>query len=348
MRTLQQSLARGMTMPVYIFCGSEQYLMEQMLDKLTELIAPGDNPWNKDVLRGDEHDIAEIVEAAQSAGFFGGKKLLIVRDAPWLKPKRKKAGDASAAEEDRSDDDKKQVEQLIRYVQDPNPDTVLVLTTDGNVNRSTRLVKAVQNSGRVVEFVSPRGAEREQWLAAYLRAAGKSPEPGLCSYLSLMCADGLAALSSEADKLILYCADKTVITMADAEEIVSRSSLAGVFELTDLVAEKQAAEAVDVLRRLLLQGEAAQALCGMLAHQYRSTLAVKDMLQRGFRTAEIASKLGINPYFAQKCAALARRLDYRQLLRTLDILLAADLDGKSGRGEADQTLELAILRICAL
>ena len=346
MKSLQQSLALGMTMPVYIFCGNDAYLMEQALHQLSEVVNPGGNPWNQEIMRGDEHEILDVIDAVQSAGFFTDKKLVIVRDAVWLRPRRKKAADHAENEPDGGD--KKQLEQLIQYVRDPNPATVLVMTVDGNVNRASRLVKAVASSGRIVEFRAPKGAEREQWLANYLRAAGKTVEPGLCAYLSLMCGDGVAALKSEADKLILYCANQTLIRQEDAEAVVSRSSLAGVFELTDLVVAKKAAAAVDVLRRLLIQGEAPQALVGMLSHQYRTTIAAKDMLQRGFRSPEIASKLGINPYFAKKCVALSRTLDYRQLMRILDILLLADLDGKNGKGDAAQLLELAILKICAL
>ena len=79
--------------------------------------------------------------------------------------------------------------------------------------------------------------EKERWLASYLKAAAKAPERGVIPYLALMSGDGLLAAKSEADKLILYTEGKTAITMEDARDIVSGGSIAGVFDLSDRMAD---------------------------------------------------------------------------------------------------------------
>ena len=343
MHNLENSLRLGMTVPVYLFYGEETLLMEQAAARVTALAAPADNGFDREYLRGDEHTPAEVAETADSGSFFAEKKVVLVRDIPWLRPKRKKTEGAEEQE-----DSALQLEPLLAYIRDPNPATVLILLVNGSVNRNSRLYKAVQASGSCVEFVSPRGGERELWLKNYLFAAGKQASPQVCQYVSLMAGDGLQALKAEADKLILYCTAQTTITQADAEAIVSRTALSGVFELTDNLAAHNAAQAALVLHRLYQQGEEPKNLHGMIASQYHNILAAKDMTARGFRQQEIASTLGIAPYYAKKCIAQGKNSDYRRLVRALDILLAADYDAMCGRGDLKDLLELAILRICAL
>lgn len=356
MKTLENSLRLGMTMPVYIFCGAEALLMSEAVARLENLLAPGDNSWNKEILRGDEHDLDDALAACQSTSLLGEKKLVVIKDAWWLQPRRRKAGNSAeqpAADEaeDKAEDkagDQAMTERLLAYLLDPNPGVVLVMTVNGALNRNSRLAKAVAQSGRIVDFPLLKGLEREQWLAAYFRRAGKQADRGVCAYISLMCGEGLLALQSEADKLILYCADKTLVSMEDAETMVSRSALASVFQMTDDVVRGQAAEAHALLQLLYRQGESPYALLAMLANQFRTALAAKSLLDRGCSAAAIADSLAINHYFAKKCAAQGRLLSYAKLFRALDILLAADIDAKTGQSEAHDALELAVFKICAL
>ena len=346
MQNLENSLRLGVTCPVYLFYGEESLLMEQAVARIAAVVAPGENVWNKEFYQGDEVDVFTVLESAQSGAFFAEKKLVVVRNVTWFKPKRKKEPEGAAGEENESNQE--QLQPLLDYLKDPNPTTVLVLLVEGSVNKNSRVVKAVTEQGRVVEFISPKGGARELWLKKYLHAAGKVPGEGVISYLSLMCAEDLHSLKTEADKLLLYCAGISEISLADAEAIVSRSALAGVFELTDSVTAGDAAIAVAVYRRLLRQNEAPQMLLGMLGSQYRNILAAKDMSQRGFSAPQIASELHISPFYAKKCLAQSRRYGFRPLLKALEILLSVDIDGKSGKGDTAELLELAILRICLL
>lgn len=345
MQSLAHSLELGLTCPVYLFYGEETLLLEQALEKLTVLVAPGENAWNKELFRGDETSLQQVLESAESSAFFAEKKLIIVRNVSWFKAKRKKG---AGADENNADDDKPLQEALFQYLADPNPDTVLVLVAEGSVSASSRIAKAVNKCGRVVEFVSPKGSARDLWLKQYLQAAGKTPEQGVVAYLNLMCGEGLQALKAELDKLILYTTGKTAVTLADAQAITSQSALAGVFELTDFVTAGRAGDAVSCYRRLLRQNEAPQMLLGMLANQYRNMLACKDMAQHGFNAPQIASTLQINPYFAKKCLAQGQRYSMAQLVKVLDIMLSVDIASKTGEGDIKDLLELAILRICML
>jgi len=338
MQNLEHSLKLNMTVPVYLFWGEEDLLMEEYIRKVSHVVAPDGESWSVETYHGDEASPDEILFALASSGLFAARKLVVVRDAPWFKKKNKTDEDSAKEEKDAV------VKQLIQYCADPNPDIVLILTAR-NIIKTSKLVKAIAAAGRVVEFSCPKGAEREIWLANYFKNCGKMPEKGVCAYVSLMCGEGLGLLKGEADKLLLYAGDHSHITMADAEQVVSTSALAGVFELTDLAAARNAAGAVNILRRLLKQGEAGQMLLVMLSNQYHNMLAVKDMQKRGYSVNEIPKVLGIHPFVVKKCAQQGTRYTFRELMNALEVLLKADVDSKSG-GSIDDLLETAVLRIC--
>ena len=290
MQQLESSLKLGMTCPVYLFWGEETLLLEQAVNRISQLTLPEDDEWNRDVLNGDETDPASVAQLANSASFFGKRRLVIVRGVDWFRAKRKKKAKDEPEPESEEAAEPVDIQPLLDYMQDPNPDTVLILIAQGEVARNSRICKAAQKAGRAVEFVSPKGGARELWLRNYLHAAAKTPEPGVIPYMCLMCAEGLAALKSEADKLILYCAGRSRVTQADAEAIVAATAAAGVFELTDPTVARDPAAAVDTLRRLLRQGESPQKLLGMLAGQYRNILLVKDMRSEE-HTSELQSRI---------------------------------------------------------
>jgi DNA polymerase-3 subunit delta len=347
MQNLEHALKLGMTCPIYLFHGEEALLMEQMVDKIANLVAPDGESWNREVYHGDDITPAEVVMSAQSGGFMGVRRLIIIRNVDWLKPARK-IKDAETEEENACPSLRVDLEPLIAYAADPNPDAVLILLCNGNVPSNSRLLKAVNGGGRAVSFPALKGKEKEKWLADYFRAAAKISERGVVSFIALMSGDGLLNAKSEADKLILYTAGKNKVSIEDARNTVSQTALSGVFDLSDRMAEKKGAAAVAILRQLWLQGETPQKLLAMLGTQYRNSLAVKNMLARGFTTKEIVGRLSMNPYAAQKCAVLARFYTERQLSRALELLLSADIAQKKGEGEMKELLEVAILRICAM
>lgn len=345
MENLDHALKLGMICPIYLFYGEELLLMEERVRRIADLVSPAGEDWNRESCQGGDIDPAELVMNAQSGGFMGMRRLMVVRNINWLKRGKKAKDEAEDKDEESA---ALNMEPLIAYAADPNPDTVLILMVNGNVPANSRLLKAVNKGGRAVYFPLYRWNDREKWLDKYLREAGKKPARGVVSYVAQMSGEGLLALKSEADKLLLYTQNSPEIIMDDVRAIISRSSLSGVFELSDLLAEKRGQEAVEILRRLCLQGEAPEKLLAMLGTQYHNTLAVKDMMEHGFTSREAASRLGMSPFVVSKCLQLAKHYSKRQIGKALELLLNANIAQRRGEGDMKELLELAILRVCAM
>jgi len=113
------------------------------------------------------------------------------------------------------------------------------------------------------------------------------------------------------------------------------------------VAGKNAAKALQLYRSMTKAGEAEQKILAMLAGQFRDMLLVAGLRAEGRQPAQIAREQGLHPFRVEKLLRYARAMNSRQLLKALEMLLAADVANKSGEDDLHSRLEQCILRICA-
>ena len=78
--------------PVYLFYGSERFLLQAALQELIAAVAPGDNPFNLTRLNGESASMAEILTHANTLPFFTERKLVIVDNCPqgWFANRKRR------------------------------------------------------------------------------------------------------------------------------------------------------------------------------------------------------------------------------------------------------------------
>lgn len=336
MRQFKQSMEQGLFLPVYLFHGDEPFLIDQAL-RLLEQKAVGGEDWNLERFDGESVRVADVVNAAATIPFFGNRRLVEVRNIPWL-VKKKTEDDAEAAEDD--------IAPLLNYLAAPNASTILAFTLLGTAEKRRKLVKAVEKAGRLVDCSAYRGEELLLWLREEASQRGYTVERRALEYLTLAAGNNMAYLQNELDKLCAYCGPRREISLADAELLASRGSNLSIFELMDALAAKDAQKSILLFRKMTKEGEAPQKILAMFGKQFRDMLGVKELAAQGMRPREVAGQLGIHPFVAEKYSRSCRAFRTSSLLQALELLLNADIANKSGEGELGNLLETVILRIC--
>jgi DNA polymerase-3 subunit delta len=155
-------------------------------------------------------------------------------------------------------------------------------------------------------------------------------------------------LLSEIEKLSLYLGDRPEVTARDIRDMVALSREGVVFELGNAVAERDIARAVELVDRLLAQGESAIGIMrATLSPTIRNLLIAKDLIERhripppktpqqflgvlNRLSAEETSHLprkkdgtGINAYPIALAAINASKFKMDKLLDALDACFNAD------------------------
>ena len=104
----------------------------------------------------------------------------------------------------------------------------------------------------------------------------------------------LAAIRTELEKLSAYAGERRKITRADVDLLVISARKYEVWDLADMLAARQPAQALEFLDSLLREGEAAPALLGALAWMYRKLLEAQE-LPSGTVGWQAASRLKMRP-----------------------------------------------------
>jgi DNA polymerase III delta subunit len=129
------------------------------------------------------------------------------------------------------------------------------------------------------------------------------------------------------------------VSAADLDAMVSDTSEAAVWALSDALLERNAAKAASLAERLISQGENVTGLIYGLASRLRKACTAAAQLEEGIPPKQVESGLGMHPYAARQLVARLGKTDLDQLQAATMAL--ADLEVWC-RGGADYGDELAL------
>ncbi|HKH65576.1 MAG TPA: DNA polymerase III subunit delta [Solirubrobacterales bacterium] len=232
----------------------------------------------------------------------------------------------------------KQLEPVAAALAELPPDLTLVLICRDKP--AAKLMKAVKAaSGEVHEFEAPKARDMPRVLVAEAQRLGLRLEPAAARMLVDRMGANPVRLRNELERLALWAGEGGSVTSADLEEMITDTSEAAVWSLSDALIEGDTAAALRIGERLIGQGENVTGLIYGLASRLRSACTAAAQLEEGIPPKQVESKLKMHPYAARQ---LVRRLDGTDLasLRTAMETLA-DLELWC-RGGADYGDDLAL------
>src|SRR5690349_19204989 len=118
-------------------------------------------------------------------GLFGGRRLVLVRHAEAL--------------------DDATVDEIVAYLRDPAPETVLALFGGDGFTEKHPLAKAVAKVGDVRIFDAPERKEAAAWVARRFSEAGTRCPAAVARRVVELAGDDVGDLALEVDKLIAHC-----------------------------------------------------------------------------------------------------------------------------------------------
>jgi DNA polymerase-3 subunit delta len=146
-------------------------------------------------------------------------------------------------------------------------------------------------------------------------------------------------LHNELERLALWAGKDGEVTAADLDAMISDTSEAAVWALSDAMLERDSERALAIAERLISQGVNVTGLIYGLASRLRKACGAAAQLEEGVPPKQVEAGLGMHPYAAKQ---LVRRLGEASVddLREATIALA-DLEVWC-RGGAEYGDELAL------
>ncbi|HEX5167269.1 MAG TPA: DNA polymerase III subunit delta [Thermomicrobiales bacterium] len=227
----------------------------------------------------------EIASACQAMPFFGGRRVVILRN-PIQIPKR---GDTTELEEDPEEAGGRVKWADLHTVLKATPDTTdIIMRHDGSLAQGHYLVKATKAlDWKLESFAARFGQELLGWIQQRVEREGMRIEPNAVTRLAERLyptswqggrwvneTPDMRLIASEVDKLCC-AAIGGVITPATVDEMVADRSGFTAFKLNDHLFSGRPTEALTELEHVLATGEPAERVLGQIGSEAISIATMK-------------------------------------------------------------------------
>jgi len=331
-KELEKCLKAGCAL--YYFYASDEALVHTAAQKTLKYLNRDDPETT--VLDGPTPSVEEIVLAAGTISFFGGKRLVLM---PLIRP---------------STYSDKDLQELCDTLADTE-NAIFVLTSIieesyGKLRpgkREQKLIASCEKLGYCVQLNRPTGAALQAMARDWAKEAGADFAPGVEAALLARCGEDQFLLKNEVEKLAALANYSTI-----TKEMVSRLGTvtldADTFDMVKLLTSGQADKAQQKLKTLLaLQNEPIMITGALISNYldlYRVLLGRRSRRSLGDVAKDFGYKGNWN-YRLNSTEKTASRFKRAQLEDCLHILQRLDTDLKSSKLDADLLMQKALCEL---
>jgi DNA polymerase-3 subunit delta len=318
------STAKGEIATLYLLHGEEDFLLDERLEELKNLAVPAAaQSFNVDIVYGSKADVSEIIAQASAFPMMSERRAVIVKEADKL----------TLSEEGK--------EVLSKYIKHPALTTVLIVVAE-HPDLRKKPFSDLKNNAVVEEFKRLREPQLVDWIRRRVKKAKKTIADDAAILIAATVGDSLRMIDGELAKLLTFINDRETISSDDITAVVGLSKKYSVFELVNAVGRKDAPGALAIINRMLEVGEAPQQINAMLTRFFIQLWKYEELRFQGLPTQQLASELGVAPYFLKQTLEQASNFTAVQVEACLAALLAADVEMKTRSTDQRTVMEVLI------
>lgn len=322
MKSIDEDIKSGNFQKVYLLYGEEAYLKKQYKQKLKNALSKPDDTMNTAFFQGKDINTGAIIDLAETLPFFADRRLIMIENSSVFK---------SAGEE------------LAAYMKEIAETTCFVFTED-EVDKRSRMYKAVKNAGRIVEFARQPENILVQWILGRLKKENKKITRPVLQLFLAKTGNDMENIDKELEKLLCYTLGRDIITAEDVEAVCVTQTTGKIFEMINAIAEKKQKQALELYYDLLALKEPPMRILFLIARQFQILFQVKELTRQNHDSKFIAAKAGIPEFTVRRNQAQARSFSLEQLRKAVEDCVQAEEDVKTGNMNDRMSVELLIVK----
>ena len=276
------------------------------------------------------YDIQEVplenaLEDLDTYGFLTSKKVVVITNFDCL--------DLS---------NEKDLERLVKYVKNPNPDNILVITTKKFVMKENKYLKDLKKNLEIISI----SVDPISYIKNELK--GYKVDKEVISLINEYCLEDITKIHNECNKLKIFKIEDKIISKEDVKELIIKKlgdATELTFSFTRALAEKDKKEALRLYQEILNYNVEPLSLIGLLASQFRIMYQVKVLDRKRMSNMEIAKMLNTKEFRIMKTKELTRYYTEKEILSLIIKLSEIDLKIKTTNSDPNLLLQLLIINI---
>src|SRR5256886_14884593 len=349
---MPKTKAKPVAAKIHAVVGSDDVEVKQTAAELAEKLKPADaGDFGFEIVDGaaDNADqaatrIRSTIEALRTLPFFGGEKLVWLKNANFLGDDQKARSTAVQAA----------LEQLTETINAGLGAEIIFLLSAIEVDKRRSFYKALAKQAELQIFDkldSSRGgweAEATEMVQARAKKRKLQFADDALELLLLLTGGDTREIENELEKIDIYLGKDRAVDVDLVREMVPLTREGVIFDLSNALAERDLERALDLVRQLLDQGESAIGiLLVAILPTVRNLLLAKDLMERHrmarphapFPFISAVNRLpadavahlprkkdgSINAYTLGLAAQNAHRFSTKQLIAGMQACLAANL-----------------------
>lgn len=312
-------------MNIYLISNESFRLIDKEITKIVK-----DNPYENFNL--NKSSIKEVLEEASYFSLDNNPKFLV-------------ASNADIFGSDKIDDSI--TDSLINYFNNPNPNTVIIFTTQKPIDSRKKIVKELKSKYKIINTPKMDRKQISSIITNYVKENDFDIDYQSCNYLINNCYNSLDIMLNELDKIMLYYNFPCRIKYTDVIAITGVELDSNNFHFVNAVIDKKLDEALKMLNSLKIYKVDSNVLATLLAREYRLMYYVKKMYQNKISLSEICSNLSLADWQVNKLYNNGIHYSESELLKNLVDLCNIDMNIKKGIWDKDIALYGFLLDACS-
>ncbi len=308
-------IKKGNTKPVYFLMGEETYYIDGISDYIEKnVLSEEEKGFNQMVLYGRDVTIDEIVSSAKRYPMMAEKQVIIVKEAQDLS---------------------RTIENLLSYVENPQPTTVLVICYKyKTLDKRKKLAKAVTKTGEIFESKKLYDNQVPAWITRVLAERDYTISPKAAQMLTEFLGNDLSKINNELQKLQLIIPKGQQITPQLIEENIGISKDFNNFELQNAIGERNIKKAYSIVQYFAQDPKSHPLLVTTsLLYSFFAKLLKYHALNN---KADAPKALGVHQFFIKDYQTAARNYPMKKVSAAIAGIRVVDMKGK-GVGAANMS-----------
>ena len=322
MKSLQEDIKNQEFKRVYLLFGEEEYLKQQYKSRLKKALAPEEEDMNYSYFEGKKTEPREVIGLAETMPFFAERRVIFLEDTGFFK---------------------NQCQDLPEYLAEL-PDYLCMVFVEKEVDKRSRMYKAVKKYGRIVDFSVQDTETIMRWVLGILGREGKKITRREMELFLGKTGNDMGNIEKELEKLICYTMGREVITAEDIEAVCTAQISNHIFDMIRAVTEKKQKRALDLYYDLLALKEPPMRILFLLARQFNLIMQVKELSQAGYDQSRIAKQTGLQPFVVRNYSAYARKYSAEALRSAVEECVRTEEKVKTGYMTDAMSVELLLVK----
>lgn len=303
---------------IYLLYGTKEYNIKEEIKKISKNI----DKINISRYNLENDLLKDALDDCETYSLFGDKKLVIIENANMF-----------------ASGNNKDTELLEKYINNYNPNTILILIVQKEkIDSRKKITSLIKSKGKVMEFNDEKDPK------IIIKNMLKDYQIEDINLLIDRVGSNPLILKNEIEKIILYKGDDKKITKEDIINLSYKNIDIDIFKLIDYIIKGNKEKAIEMYHEMIKVNEEPLKIVIMLANQFRIMYQSKELFFKGYSEKDIASTLKIHPYRVKLAIQNSRNYSKETLLKYLYNLAIIDIDIKTGKINKDLALELFILK----